>query len=139
MIVFWISILLPWDTKIHTKNGNLRLISSLTNKGPITDPLPPLALWTIMFKVADGLKGEQGERAEDGLTTSVSIGSTRYTHQDGNITLPDFSTARSIGIADSNDLFTATNVEDALTELRQELGNSKTTLLNNINSINEVL
>lgn len=78
-------------------------------------------------------------RGEDGLTTSVSIGSTRYTHQNGNITLPDFSTARSIGIADSNDLFTATNVEDALTELRQELGNSKTTLLNNINSINEVL
>ena len=78
-------------------------------------------------------------KGEDGLTTSVSIGSTRYTHQDGNITLPDFSTARSIGIADSNDLFTATNVEDALTELRQELGNSKTTLLNNINSINEVL
>lgn len=105
-----------------------------TDENPIFDFSIP--------KGADGLngeKGEKGERGEDGLTTSVSIGSTRYTHQDGNITLPDFSTARSIGIADSNDLFTATNVEDALTELRQELGNSKTTLLNNINSINEVL
>lgn len=102
-----------------------------TDENPIFDFSIP--------KGADGLNGEKGERGEDGLTTSVSIGSTRYTHQDGNITLPDFSTARSIGIADSNDLFTATNVEDALTELRQELGNSKTTLLNNINSINEVL
>jgi hypothetical protein len=108
-----------------------------TDENPIFDFSIP--------KGADGLKGEKGERGErglngaDGLTTSVSIGSTRYTHQDGNITLPDFSTARSIGIADSNDLFTATNVEDALTELRNELGNSKTTLLNNINSIKEVL
>lgn len=106
-----------------------------TDENPIFDFSIP--------KGADGLNGEKGEKGEDGLTTSVSIGSTRYTHQDGNITLPDFSTARSIGIVDSNDLFTATNVEDALTELRnelrQELGNSKTTLLNNINSINEVL
>ena len=108
-----------------------------TDENPIFDFSIP--------KGADGLNGEKGEKGErglkgeDGLTTSVSIGSTRYTHQDGNITLPDFSTARSIGIADSNDLFTATNVEDALTELRNELGNSKTILLNNINSINEVL
>lgn len=108
-----------------------------TDENPIFDFSIP--------KGADGLNGEKGERGErglkgeDGLTTSVSIGSTKYTHRDGNITLPDFSTARSIGIVDSNDLFTATNVEDALTELRNELGNSKTTLLNNINSINEVL
>lgn len=90
-----------------------------------------------------GPAGADGAKGADGLTTSVTIGSTMYTHQNGNITLPAYPTviseAEKITIKDSNDLFSATNVEDALTELKQELGNSKTILSNNINSINEVL
>lgn len=85
----------------------------------------------------------KGAAGADGLTTSVTIGSTRYTHQNGNITLPAYPTiiseAENITIRDGNNLFSATNVEDALIELREELGNSKSILLNNINSINEIL
>lgn len=92
------------------------------------------------FSIPQGAAGADGA---DGLTTSVTIGSTKYTHQNGNITLPAYPTiiseAENITIRDGNNLFSATNVEDALIELREELGNSKSILLNNINSINEIL
>ena len=55
-------------------------------------------------------------------------------------------TAEKVTIADTEGLFEATNVEDALLEnktsilsLQSELGTNKTTLQNNINAIREVL
>lgn len=91
----------------------------------------------------DGRDGRDGTNGRDGETVSVTIGSKKYTHVNGNITLPEYpsfdNTAESITIRDSSNLFTATNVEDALLELREELGNNKNTLENNINKIKEVL
>ena len=55
-------------------------------------------------------------------------------------------TAERVSIADSTNMFEATNVEGALLEnktsilnLQSELGTNKTTLQNNINAIREVL
>lgn len=88
-------------------------------------------------------RGPQGNDGRDGETISITIGSNIYTHTNGNITLPEYpsfdNTAESIIIEDSNNVFEATNVEDALFELREELGNSKNILENNINKIKEVL
>lgn len=52
-----------------------------------------------------GLKGDtgpQGPKGIDGLTTSVTIGSTKYTHSSGNITIPAYPTLSSLGGAASN-------------------------------------
>ena len=42
---------------------------------------------------AQGPQGPAGAKGADGLTTSVTIGSTKYTHSNGNITIPAYPTA----------------------------------------------
>ena len=37
-----------------------------------------------------GIQGEQGPAGNDGLTTSISVNGTQYTHVDGTITLPNY-------------------------------------------------
>lgn len=49
-----------------------------------------------------GLKGDTGAKGADGLTTSVTVGSTKYTHSNGNITIPSYPTLSSLGGAASN-------------------------------------
>ena len=39
-----------------------------------------------------GDKGEQGLKGNDGLTTSVTVNGVKYTHSNGNITLPSYPT-----------------------------------------------
>ena len=77
-----------------------------------------------------GDKGDKGERGQDGLTTTISVNGTTYTHSNGTITLPNYptvvSTANGITIADTAANFTATNVEGALAELFQFVSNGKT-------------
>ena len=48
-------------------------------------------------------------------------------------------TAKSISVADSSNLFTATNVEDVLSEIMKEVTTNKSTLQTNITGIREVL
>lgn len=85
----------------------------------------------------------QGIQGNDGITVSVTIGSTKYTHVNGNITLPEYpvfnNSATNITISDSENVFIATNVEDALLEIKKELGNNKNALQNNINTIKSIL
>lgn len=38
-----------------------------------------------------GLQGPQGPKGADGLTTSITVGTTKYTHVNGNITIPSLS------------------------------------------------
>ena len=40
-----------------------------------------------------GATGPQGPKGSDGLTTSVTVGSTKYTHSSGNITIPAYPTS----------------------------------------------
>lgn len=56
---------------------------------------------TFQEKLDEGsLKGKDGL---DGLTTSVTVGSTTYSHVDGNITLPSYpSTPESVGAEPAN-------------------------------------
>ena len=42
---------------------------------------------------ATGPQGAAGAKGADGLTTSVTVGSTKYTHSNGNITIPAYPTA----------------------------------------------
>ena len=42
---------------------------------------------------AKGAQGPAGAKGADGLTTSVTVGSTKYTHSNGNITIPAYPTA----------------------------------------------
>ena len=42
---------------------------------------------------AQGPQGPAGAKGADGLTTSVTVGSTKYTHSNGNITIPAYPTA----------------------------------------------
>lgn len=42
---------------------------------------------------ATGPQGPAGAKGADGLTTSVTVGSTKYTHSNGNITIPAYPTA----------------------------------------------
>lgn len=42
---------------------------------------------------ATGPQGPVGAKGADGLTTSVTVGSTKYTHSNGNITIPAYPTA----------------------------------------------
>lgn len=49
-----------------------------------------------------GDKGDKGDKGEDGLTTSVTVGSTKYTHSNGNITIPAYPTLSSLGAAASS-------------------------------------
>ena len=76
-----------------------------------------------------GLKGDKGDTGQDGLTTTISVNGTTYTHSNGTITLPNYptvvSTANGITIADTAGNFTATNVEGALAELFQFVSNGK--------------
>ena len=44
-------------------------------------------------KGATGATGPQGPKGSDGLTTSVTVGSTKYTHSSGNITIPAYPTS----------------------------------------------
>lgn len=44
-----------------------------------------------------GDKGETGANGKDGLTTSVTVGGVKYTHTNGNITLPSYPTLSSLG------------------------------------------
>ena len=76
-----------------------------------------------------GDKGDKGDTGQDGLTTTISVNGTTYTHSNGTITLPNYptvvSTANGITIADTAGNFTATNVEGALAELFQFVSNGK--------------
>lgn len=48
---------------------------------------------TFQAKLDAGmLKGDQGEKGQDGLTTDISLNGTTYTHNEGIITLPDYPT-----------------------------------------------
>ena len=49
-----------------------------------------------------GPQGPAGANGKDGLTTSVTIGSTKYTHSNGNITLPAYPTLSSLGAEPKN-------------------------------------
>ena len=51
---------------------------------------------------ATGATGPQGPAGADGLTTSVTVGSTKYTHTNGNITIPAYPTLSSLGAAASS-------------------------------------
>lgn len=46
-----------------------------------------------------GDQGLQGPKGADGLTTSVTVNGTKYTHVSGNITLPNYPTLSSLGAA----------------------------------------
>ena len=46
-----------------------------------------------------GLKGDTGAAGKDGLTTSVTVGNVKYTHENGNINLPAYPTLSSLGAA----------------------------------------
>lgn len=48
---------------------------------------------------ATGATGATGPKGADGLTTSVTVNGTRYTHSSGNITLPNYPTLSSLGAA----------------------------------------
>ena len=56
--------------------------------------------WTLIASKGDkgntgatGATGATGPKGADGLTTSVTVGSTKYTHSSGNITIPAYPTA----------------------------------------------
>lgn len=49
-----------------------------------------------------GATGATGAKGADGLTTSVTVGSTKYTHVSGNITIPAYPTLSSLGAAASS-------------------------------------
>lgn len=49
-----------------------------------------------------GPQGATGAKGADGLTTSVTVGSTKYTHVSGNITIPAYPTLSSLGAAASS-------------------------------------
>ena len=49
-----------------------------------------------------GDTGATGPKGVDGLTTSVTVGSTKYTHSNGNITIPAYPTLSSLGAASSS-------------------------------------
>ena len=49
-----------------------------------------------------GEQGIQGPKGNDGLTTSVTINGTKYTHSNGNITLPAYPTLSSLGAEPKN-------------------------------------
>ena len=50
-----------------------------------------------------GEKGETGAKGADGLTTSVTVNGIKYTHSNGNITIPNYpSTPASIGAEPAN-------------------------------------
>lgn len=51
---------------------------------------------------ATGPKGATGAAGKDGLTTSVTVNGTKYTHSSGNITLPNYPTLSSLGAAASS-------------------------------------
>ena len=61
----------------------------------------------------DGEQGPAGQNGNDGLTTSIYVNSSTYTHVDGTITLPDYPTTTSQLTNDSNYLVStsATRVE----------------------------
>lgn len=48
-----------------------------------------------------GSQGAQGAKGADGLTTSVTVNGTKYSHSAGNITLPNYPTLSSLGAASS--------------------------------------
>lgn len=48
---------------------------------------------------ATGPQGPTGPKGADGLTTSVTVNGTKYTHSSGNITLPNYPTLSSLGAA----------------------------------------
>lgn len=74
-----------------------------------------------------GPQGPAGANGQDGLTTSISVNGTTYTHVDGIITLPNYPTgtgsnnASDISITDTANNFTSTNVEDALAEASSQI------------------
>ncbi len=49
-----------------------------------------------------GATGATGPKGADGLTTSVTVGSTKYTHSNGNITIPAYPTLSSLGASPAN-------------------------------------
>lgn len=46
-----------------------------------------------------GIPGIPGQKGADGLTTSITVNNNKYTHVDGNITLPNYPTLISLGAA----------------------------------------
>ena len=48
-----------------------------------------------------GEKGEKGDKGADGLTTSVKVNDTTYTHSNGLITLPNYPTHTAFGTCDT--------------------------------------
>ena len=56
-----------------------------------------------------GEKGETGAKGADGLTTSVTVNGVIYSHNNGNITLPNYPTLSSLGGASTAVATTSTN------------------------------
>ena len=61
-------------------------------------------------KGAQGIQGIQGPKGADGLTTSVTVGATKYTHSNGNITIPAYPTLDSLKAAAKEHIHKATDV-----------------------------
>ena len=74
-----------------------------------------------------GEQGPAGANGQDGLTTSISVNGTTYTHVDGVITLPNYPTgtgsdnASDITITDTGNYFAADQVEGVLQEVGSQI------------------
>ena len=81
-------------------NGNAWYAGKLTQEGVPTEDKDLATKKYVDSQISTveltpgpkGDKGDPGENGKDGLTTSISVNSTTYTHVDGTITLPDYPT-----------------------------------------------
>lgn len=64
-----------------------------------------------------GPKGDTGAKGADGLTTSITVNGTKYSHSNGNITLPNYPTLSSLGGASSSHIHSKSQISDFPTKL----------------------
>lgn len=85
-----------------------------------------------------GEKGDQGDKGNDGLTVSVSVNGSTYTHSDGVITLPNYPSSETFA-EEFGRINTSINENKENIALLQELiGQANQTLIEECNKLLDI-
>lgn len=85
-----------------------------------------------------GEKGDQGDKGNDGLTVSVSVNGSTYTHSDGVITLPNYPSSETFAEEFGRINTSINENKENITLLQELIGQANQTLIEECNKLLDI-